>query len=179
MYPFDQCSAQSEYTIHVRVTRENFASPLTKEQQQHPSETALDGMIPDFYIDNSGTLQDLTNTITKWIKGDLYESKTACEDSIIGMYRNKLKETVSDEQIRQMLKDETWLTAQEVTEYFDDIEIQGAMQIAACADEEYFARYRNTPERVLAWNRVLQPQKNEENDTEIEIEKMKLDLSLI
>lgn len=64
-------------TIHVRVTRENFASPLTKEQQQHPSETALDDMIPDFYIDNSGTLQDLTNTITKWIKGDLYESKTA------------------------------------------------------------------------------------------------------
>lgn len=103
-----------------------------------------------------------------------------CEDSIVGMYRNKLKEAVSDEQIRQMLKDETWLTAQEATEYFDGIEIQGAMQIAACADEEYFTRYRNTPEQVLAWNRTKQPPpKNTVSETEIEIEKMKLDLSLI
>lgn len=64
-------------TIHIRVVRENFENPLTKEQQMHPSETALDDMIPDYYINNSGSLQDLTNTIIKWIKENLYESKTA------------------------------------------------------------------------------------------------------
>lgn len=64
-------------TIHIRVVRENFESPLTKEQQMHPSETALDDVIPDYYISNGGSLQDLTNTIIKWIKENLYESKTA------------------------------------------------------------------------------------------------------
>lgn len=64
-------------TIHIRVVRENFKSPLTKEQQMHPSETALDDVTPDYYISNSGSLQDLTNTIIKWIKENLYESKTA------------------------------------------------------------------------------------------------------
>lgn len=63
-------------TIHIRVVRENFESPLTKEQQMHPSETALDDVIPDYYISNGGTLQDLTSTITKWIKENLYGSKT-------------------------------------------------------------------------------------------------------
>ena len=44
---------------HVRVVRFNFESPLTLEQKNHPSETALDGSIPDVYIYNQGTLKDL------------------------------------------------------------------------------------------------------------------------
>lgn len=59
-------------TIHIRVIRENFQSPLTEEQQQHPSETALDGVIPDYYIKNDGTLDNLSDTIIKWIKENLY-----------------------------------------------------------------------------------------------------------
>lgn len=39
-------------TIHVRVKRENFNSPLTKEQQMHPSETALDKTKHDYLITN-------------------------------------------------------------------------------------------------------------------------------
>ena len=39
-------------TIHVRVKRENFNSPLTKEQQSHPSETALDETKYDYLITN-------------------------------------------------------------------------------------------------------------------------------
>lgn len=40
---------------HMRVIRttENFVSPLTEEQQKHPSETALDNVEPDFTIYNS------------------------------------------------------------------------------------------------------------------------------
>lgn len=49
--------------IHLRVVRDGFVSPLTEEQQKHPSETALDDTEPDFYIHNSGTLEDLKNTI--------------------------------------------------------------------------------------------------------------------
>lgn len=39
-------------TIHVRVKRKNFNSPLTKEQQSHPSETALDETKYDYLITN-------------------------------------------------------------------------------------------------------------------------------
>lgn len=49
--------------IHMRVIRQNFVSPLTPEQQNHPSETALDCVMPDYYINNNGTLNDLRATI--------------------------------------------------------------------------------------------------------------------
>lgn len=48
---------------HLRVRRENFESPLTTEQQNHPSETALDHVVPDFLIVNDGTLEDLYNKV--------------------------------------------------------------------------------------------------------------------
>lgn len=49
--------------IHMRVIRQNFVSPLTPEQQNHPSETALDHVTPDFLIVNDGTLEDLYNKV--------------------------------------------------------------------------------------------------------------------
>ena len=42
-------------TITIRINRSNYKSKLTKEQQQHPSETALDDYEFDYYIDNDGT----------------------------------------------------------------------------------------------------------------------------
>ena len=49
--------------IHLKVRQENFESPLTTEQQNHPSETALDHVVPDFLIVNDGTLEDLYNKV--------------------------------------------------------------------------------------------------------------------
>lgn len=59
-------------TVHLRVVRPNFESPLTEEQQKHPSETALDNTVPDFYIENTGTLEELEATTSNWIKENLY-----------------------------------------------------------------------------------------------------------
>lgn len=56
---------------HIRVNRSNFESPLSIEQQMHISETALDDVKADFYIDNSGSLEDLESVITKWIDENL------------------------------------------------------------------------------------------------------------
>lgn len=52
---------------HVRVRRENFQSPLTLEQQNHPSETALDEIKPDFYVDNNGSLEDLRKAVSQLV----------------------------------------------------------------------------------------------------------------
>ena len=49
--------------IHVRVNRTNFNSPLSVEQQKHPSETALDHYSYDELIMNKGTISDLGRTV--------------------------------------------------------------------------------------------------------------------
>ena len=54
-----------EDSVYVRVQRENFASPLTAEQQQHRSEIALDDEVPDWLLINDGTLEDLGRKIEK------------------------------------------------------------------------------------------------------------------
>lgn len=56
--------------MHIRVIRSGngFVSPLTEEQQNHPSETALDNTLPDFFILNYGTLADLNIYINEFAK---------------------------------------------------------------------------------------------------------------
>lgn len=49
-------------TVYLRVVRDGFMSPLTPEQQAHPSETALDNVRADYYITNNGSLKDLQNS---------------------------------------------------------------------------------------------------------------------
>lgn len=49
--------------LHLRVARPNFISPLTPEQQKHPSETALDEYPIDYFIHNDGTEYELEDKI--------------------------------------------------------------------------------------------------------------------
>lgn len=58
--------------VHIRVIRPNFESSLTEEQKNHPSETALDNVSPDFYIYNEGSMDELQIKIDEWIKENLY-----------------------------------------------------------------------------------------------------------
>ena len=53
--------------ILLRVIRPNFTSPLTAEQQKHPSETALDDYPYDATIINGGTLEDLKDAVEKFV----------------------------------------------------------------------------------------------------------------
>ena len=55
-------------TLHLRVRRYNFESPLSIEQQNHISETALDNTTPDMWIENNGTRSDLRNNIIYLLK---------------------------------------------------------------------------------------------------------------
>ena len=59
-------------TITVRVERLNFESPLTKEQQNHESETNLDDQIFDYYISSESGLDKLHQQIDLVFKGCLY-----------------------------------------------------------------------------------------------------------
>ena len=57
---------------HIRVIRPCFDSPLTQEQQNHPSETALDDTAPDYTVLNSGGLEYLDELITHDMKEYIY-----------------------------------------------------------------------------------------------------------
>lgn len=64
--------------LHVKVMRTGFKSNLTKEQQMHPSEIALDDISPDFTITNDGTIDALREAIIKFVEEYLSISKYAC-----------------------------------------------------------------------------------------------------
>lgn len=55
----------------VRVQRTEDVSPLTKEQQDHISETALDNCTADHYIANNGTLADLKEKVSNWVLDEI------------------------------------------------------------------------------------------------------------
>ena len=55
----EKLKANDANVFHVRVIRKDFKSPLTEEQQRHPSETALDGIESDFTLINDKGIDDL------------------------------------------------------------------------------------------------------------------------
>lgn len=59
----EKLKASDTNVFHVRVIRQGFKSPLTEEQQKHPSETALDGVKSDFTLLNDKTIADLRNGV--------------------------------------------------------------------------------------------------------------------
>lgn len=48
--------------IHIQIVRDNFDNMLTEEQKHHPSETSMDGVIPDISIQNNGDLDNLISS---------------------------------------------------------------------------------------------------------------------
>lgn len=59
------CIADAGFPMcHVRIVRDNFVTPLTKTQQNHPSETALDDVTPHITVHNWGDLDDLRANVS-------------------------------------------------------------------------------------------------------------------
>lgn len=54
--------------ITLRIIRPNFETPLTEEQQQHPSEVSLDNYSFDYTVYNDDTLDSLRCKMYKWVK---------------------------------------------------------------------------------------------------------------
>lgn len=56
---------------HIRVDRDAKSS-LTEKQLKHASETSLDNVMADFYINNNGSLEDLETTVKIWMEENCY-----------------------------------------------------------------------------------------------------------
>jgi len=62
----DKLKGGNNQVISIKIERDGFTSPLTAEQQQHLSETALDNYAGfDYIVKNEGTLEDFKNNIYK------------------------------------------------------------------------------------------------------------------
>lgn len=97
----------------------------------------------------------------------------ACGETILNVYAENLKESISVDEIKTMMHEETWLTGEKAAQYFN-IEVEDSAIAIACASN-YFNRYRNTPEDLKqddnAENKV-------QDDLKIEKERILEDLYL-
>ena len=85
-----------------------------------------------------GNANDLQSTI---------DALNTIEESVmIPLYEKK---AIGDiEAIKQMINNETWLSAEETAEFFNVTISENEAQIAAMADRELLSRYKNVPEAL-------------------------------
>lgn len=70
------------------------------------------------------------------------------ENQMIGNYMSKVKEGITEDQIRSMLEAETWLTGEEFVNIFDAELIPVKSKMVACADIEILNKYKNVPKEL-------------------------------
>lgn len=70
------------------------------------------------------------------------------ESEMIPMYMSKAKETLTEDILKNMLAEETWLTADEIENYFNVIRLEDNKQLVACTDKEILSNYKNVPESL-------------------------------
>ncbi|HFL3860680.1 TPA: head maturation protease, ClpP-related [Clostridioides difficile] len=69
-----------------------------------------------------------------------------CQKSILNVYMTKAKPSVKEEEINDLINNETWLTGKEAAKYFE-IELEGTVNIAACSSD-FFSKYKNIPNQI-------------------------------
>lgn len=63
-YPIEYTTVENNFdTVLLRVERPGFDNGLTKEQQNHPSETSMDSYPYDALLYNDGSLEDFTDKV--------------------------------------------------------------------------------------------------------------------
>lgn len=71
------------------------------------------------------------------------------EDSeMLPMYMSKAKETLTEEILKNMLSEETWLTSDEIENYFNVTRLEDDKKMVASVDKELFDQYKNVPESL-------------------------------
>ncbi|WP_131042357.1 head maturation protease, ClpP-related [Clostridioides difficile] len=93
------------------------------------------------------------------------------EDGIINVYKENLREGIDLEEIKEMLKNETWLTGKEVSNYFE-FEIDEKKEVSACTSD-YFNRYNKMPQ-VLKHKEKKKNKINNKKRVQLKLDLLKL-----
>lgn len=95
------------------------------------------------------------------------------EEGIVNVYSENLKEGVDIEEIKEMVNNETWLTGEDASKYFN-IELSTNIEAVACVSD-YYDNYCKVPKNIKN-----NPGKNaKKSNNELEKEKLLLEIELI
>lgn len=85
-----------------------------------------------------------------WGNADAFEETIKqldlCEESILDIYMEHTNEGVTRDEIKELMKAETWFNGEKLAEYFN-VDIEEKAAVAACASD-YFDKYNNIPEAL-------------------------------
>ena len=62
------CTHTADNVYHINVIRPAFENGLTEEQKNHPSETALDDVTPDYVCLNTGIMDNLKQEVIRIVQ---------------------------------------------------------------------------------------------------------------
>ena len=88
-------------------------------------------------------------------------------ESSIQTYLNQAGDKLDEETLRQLMDDETWLTAKEAVDYGLATEVIEANKAAASISKNFAQRYRHVPERLIQVSQKKQEIKEREDDQEL------------
>lgn len=72
--------------------------------------------------------------------------------TMLPMYMNKAKEGVTEEQIKELIANESWLGAKEIEKYFDVVLEEDVKSVAAYINKKIFKNYKHVPKELLEAN---------------------------
>jgi len=68
--------------------------------------------------------------------------------SVINIYMENAVKGVTSEQIKQMMDDESWMTGEQASEYFN-VQVEESAPVAACVSSDYFNSYKHIPDSIV------------------------------
>ena len=99
------------------------------------------------------------------------------EAQMVENYMSRAKETLTEEVLKDMLAKETWLTADEIENYFNVTRLDTSKKLVACLDKELMDRYKNVPEELKDDDK--ESEEEEKKKLENKIKLLDLELALI
>lgn len=72
--------------------------------------------------------------------------------TMIPMYMSKAKENITEDEIKTLIADESWLGAKRIQEYFNVTLEAEEKNIAACINEKVFKNYKHIPSELMFEN---------------------------
>jgi ATP-dependent protease ClpP protease subunit len=71
-----------------------------------------------------------------------------CDESILNVYMENVKEGVEADTIKQMVNDSTWMTGEDAAKYFN-VTVEKSAKAVAYVDSQFFSLYKNIPECIM------------------------------
>ncbi len=95
---------------------------------------------------------------------------------MIPMYMSKAKEGVTEDTIKELLANETWLDSNEIQEYFNVTLLEDSKQLVACVDKDLFKNFKKVPENLKEL--LDKPKEEPIIDNSKELEKLNKEINI-